>query len=116
MKCGLCHLVVSNDGTSFKGAFVAIFKALNLNYDIFAMYNPKGLSVEYLYLFLNKATIIAMEDRQSNDVFVPVGIAADMHIIVSPLVKLIFYAVLSLLAMNTDSQLISTYLFYLNLH
>ena len=51
-------------------------KALELNYDILAKINHKGLSVEHFYRFLNKATTIAMEDRQSNDVFVPAGIAA----------------------------------------
>ena len=32
--------------------------------------------MEHFHRFLNKATTIAMEDRQSNDVFVPTGIAA----------------------------------------
>ena len=76
MKFGLCHLVVIDDGTPFKGAFVAMCKALALNYDILAKRNHKGLTVEHFHRFLNKAVTIAMEDRQSNDVFVPAGIAA----------------------------------------
>ena len=51
-------------------------KALDLNYDILAKRNHKGLSVEMFYRFLNKTTAIAMEDRYSNDVFVSGGIAA----------------------------------------
>ena len=76
MKFGLCHLVVLDDGNPFKGAFVAMCESLKLNYDILAKRNHKGLSVEHFHRFLNKAITIAMEDRQSNDVFVPAGIAA----------------------------------------
>ena len=76
MKFDLCHLVVIDDGTPFKDAFVAMFKALDLNYEILAKCNHKGLTIENFHRFLIKAVIIAMKDRQSNDVFVPVGIAA----------------------------------------
>ena len=76
MKFGLCHLVIIDDGTPFKGDFVAMCIALDLNYDILAKRNHKGLTVEHFHRFLNKAVTIAMEDRQSNDVFVSVGIAA----------------------------------------
>ena len=76
MKFGLCHLVVIDDGIPFKSAFVAMCTALDFNYDILAKRNHKDLTVEYLHRFLNKAVTIAMEDRQSNDVFVPAGIAA----------------------------------------
>ena len=70
IKFGLCHLVVIDEGTPFKGPFVAMCKTLNLNYDIFAKRNHKGLTVEHFHLFLNKTVTIAMEDQQSNDVFV----------------------------------------------
>ena len=76
LKFGLCHLVVLDDGNPFKCAFVAMCKALKLNYDILAKRNHKELSVEHFHRFLNKATTITMKDRQSNDVFVPAGIAA----------------------------------------
>ena len=36
MKFGLYHLVVLDDGTPFKGTFIAMCQALNLNYDILA--------------------------------------------------------------------------------
>lgn len=36
MKFGLCHLVVLDDGTPFKGDFITMCQALNLSYDIFA--------------------------------------------------------------------------------
>ena len=36
MKFGLCHLFVLDDGIPFKGAFIAMCQALNLNYDILA--------------------------------------------------------------------------------
>ena len=59
-----------------KRDFVAICKALDLNYDILTKRNNKGLTVGHFHCFLNKAVKIEIEDRQSNDVFVPVGIAA----------------------------------------
>ena len=59
-----------------KGDFVAMCKALDLNYNILVKRNHKELTVEYFHRFLSKAITITIEDRQSNDVFVPVGIAA----------------------------------------
>ena len=76
MKFGLCPLVVIDDGTQFKGAFVAMCTALDLNYDILAKRNYEGLTVEHFHRFLNKVVTIAMEDRQRNDVFIPAVIAA----------------------------------------
>ena len=49
MKFGLYHLVVLDDGTPFKEVFIAMRQALNLNYDIFAKWNHKGLSVEHFH-------------------------------------------------------------------
>ena len=51
-------------------------KVLKLTYDVLVKRNHKGSSVEHFHRFLNKATTITMEDRQSNDVFVPPAIAA----------------------------------------
>ena len=59
IKFGLCHLVVLDDGTSFKRYFIAMCQALNLNYDILAKRNHKGLCVEHFYHFLNKSVTIA---------------------------------------------------------
>ena len=75
MKFGLCHLVVLDDGSSFKGAFIAMYDALNLNYDVLAKRNHKGITVEHFHRFLKKNVTIATEDRGTNDIFVPVGIA-----------------------------------------
>ena len=36
-------------------------RALNLNYDILAKLNYKGLSVEYFHRFINKSVIIIAE-------------------------------------------------------
>ena len=76
MKSGMCYIIVLDDGTPFKGAFVAMFQSLNLNYEILAKRNHKGLSVEHFHRFLNKSVTIAAEDRGTIDIFVPVGIAA----------------------------------------
>ena len=50
--------------------------ALSLNYDVLVNRNHKGLTVEYFHRFLNKGVTIAAEDRGTNDIFVPAGIAA----------------------------------------
>ena len=75
MKFGLCHLVVLDDGTPFKGDFITMCQALNLSYDIFAQCNHKRLSVENFRRFLNKSVTIAAEDRDTTNIFVPAGIA-----------------------------------------
>ena len=77
MKFGMCYLIVLDDGTPFKGAFVAMCQSLNLNYEILAKRNHKGLSVEHFHRFLNKSVTIAAEDRGTIDIFVPTGIAAE---------------------------------------
>ena len=41
LKFGMCHLVVIDDGTPFKGAFVAMCQVLNLNYGVLAKRNHK---------------------------------------------------------------------------
>ena len=76
MKFGLCHLVVIDDGTPFKEAFIAMCQALNLNYDILAKRNHKGLSVEKFHRFLNKSVTIAAEERGTTNIFVPASIVA----------------------------------------
>ena len=76
MKFGMCHLVVIDDGAPFKGSFVTMCQALNLNYDVLAKLNHKGLSIEYFHCFLNKSVTIAAEDCGTNDLFVPTSIAA----------------------------------------
>ena len=76
MKFCLCYLVIIDDGTPFKGAFVAMCTALDIKYDILTKRNHKGLTVEHFHRFLNKTVTIAIEDRQRNDVFIPAVIAA----------------------------------------
>ena len=51
-------------------------RALNLNYNILAKSNYKGLSVEYFHRFLNKSVIVVAEERGTNDIFVPASIVA----------------------------------------
>ena len=51
-------------------------QTLNLNYDIIAKRNQKGISVDYLHRFLNKSVTIAVEEHGNNNIFVPAGIAA----------------------------------------
>ena len=76
VKFGVCHLVILDDGSPFKGVFSAICKALRINYEILAKRNHKGLLVEKFHRFLNKVITIAAEDRGTNDIFVAAGVVA----------------------------------------
>ena len=76
MKLGIYHLVVLDDERLFKEASIAMCDVLNINYDVLEKRNHKDLTVEYFYRFLNKSITIAAEDRGTNDIFVPTGIAA----------------------------------------
>ena len=73
MKLGLCHLVVLDDGSPFKGSFITRCKSLNLNHDFITKYNHEGLTAEQFHRFLNKSITIAVEERGINDIFVPNG-------------------------------------------
>ena len=77
MTFGMCYYAVLDYGTPIKGSFIAICQSLNLNYNVLAKRNYKGLSVEHFRLFFNKSVTIAAEDHGINDIFVPTGIAAD---------------------------------------
>ena len=59
MKFGLCQLVVLDGGNPFKGFFITMCESLNLNHIVLAKRNLKGLTVEYVYIFLNKSVTIA---------------------------------------------------------
>ena len=50
-------------------------EGLNLNHDVLAKRNHKGLTVEHFYRFLNKNVTIAAEEHGTNDIFVSAGIA-----------------------------------------
>ena len=51
MKFGICHLIMLNYGISFKEWFIAMYQDLNLNCDIFAKRDYKGITVEHIYRF-----------------------------------------------------------------
>ena len=70
VKFGLYHLVVIDNNTHLKGSFIAMCQTLNLNSDILAKRNYKGLTVEYFHRFLNKSVTITAKDRGTNNIFV----------------------------------------------
>ena len=51
IKFCICYLVVLDDDTPFKEAFIIMRQSLNLNYDVLAKRNYKGLSVEHFHRF-----------------------------------------------------------------
>ena len=70
LEFDLDHIVVLNDGSVFKGTFIDMCQALNLNYDVLTKHNHKDLEVEHFHRFFNKSVTIAAENRGTNDVFV----------------------------------------------
>ena len=60
----------------FKGDFIAICEALNLNHDVFAKRNRKGLNVGNFHRFFKKSFSISAEQHDTNDNFVPVVVAS----------------------------------------
>ena len=77
LKFGICHLVILDDDSPFKGVFTVMCKALRINYYILAKRNDKGLLVVNFHRFINKAIAIAAEDRDANDVFVVANVATE---------------------------------------
>ena len=69
MKFGMCHLTVIDNGTPFKGEFIAMREVLNLNHDFPTKRNHKGFTIENVYRFLNKSVTITAEGRGANDTF-----------------------------------------------
>ena len=53
-----------------------MYQSLNLNYDVLAKKNHRGLSVKHFHCFLNKSVTISAEERGTNDIFVPASIVA----------------------------------------
>ena len=74
IKIDICYSIVLDDDTPLKEIFIAMSQVLNLNYDIFAKLNHKGLTVDNSYRFSNESVTIAFEVRDSNDTFAPTGI------------------------------------------
>jgi hypothetical protein len=70
LKIGFCGLVVVDDGSNFKGLFVAVCDILSIDIHVAARGNHKAVGVERFHRFLNKAVAIASNDRGTNTVFV----------------------------------------------
>ena len=85
LKIGTYHLVILNNRKPFKDVFPAIFKALNINFDILATKNQKTLLVEIIYRSINKSITITTEDRGTNDVFLSAGVRVEYALNRSPI-------------------------------
>ena len=68
MKFGFFHLVVLDDKNPFKGVFIAMCDALNMNHDVLSKCNHKGLTVEHFHRFMNKSVTVATKDCGTNDI------------------------------------------------
>ena len=67
---GMCSIVVIDDGSSFKGVFVAMCNALDLTYWCFSRVNHRCNSVEHYRIFLNKTQEIARNNRGKHDIYI----------------------------------------------
>ena len=75
LKIGFCSMVVVDDGSSFKDTFKEMCNTLNIHYHLLAKGNHQALSVERFHHYLNKAVMIAQNDRQNTSDFVPAACA-----------------------------------------
>ena len=63
LKVGFCGLVVIDADSKFRGTFESMCEKLGLNFHALSKRNHKGLSVERFFRTLNKAVMIACQDR-----------------------------------------------------
>ena len=108
----LYHLVVLEDGNPFKENSIAICQALNLNYDIFAKRNHKGISIEYFRRFLNESVTIVAEKVGLTIYFPLLTLQLAMLKIVYQLTRHMFFAVFQRSVENLIYLLISILIRY----
>jgi hypothetical protein len=70
LKIGFCGLVVVDDGSNFKGLFIAICDILSIDVHVAACGIHKTVGVKRFHQFLNKAAAIVSNDRGTNTIFV----------------------------------------------
>ena len=70
MNFGMCSVVVIDDGSTFKNAFMDMCKKLRLHYWCLSRGNHKGNSVERYHRFLNKTQTINGNDRGTNTCYI----------------------------------------------
>ena len=76
LKFGICHLLILDDSSPFRGPFTTMCKSLNINYDVLVKSNHKCLLVEVFHRLINKEITIVAENRGTNDIFVVAGVTA----------------------------------------
>ena len=67
MSFDMCSIVMIDDGITFKGVFIAMCEAIELNYWCFSRGNHRGNSVEIFYFF-NKTQAPTGTDRGAYNV------------------------------------------------
>ena len=81
---GICHIVMLEDSSHFKGVFFEIFKALNINFDILVKINHKSLIIKN-HRFINRSITISTKGRGTDEVFVTINITAECTYNISPI-------------------------------
>ena len=67
---GVCSVVVIDDGSTFKGAFISMCTKLKINHWCLTCGNHRVNSVERCHRYLNKTQAIAGNDRCTNTVII----------------------------------------------
>ena len=85
LKLDICHLVILDDGSPFRGVITEMCRSSHINYDVLAIRNHKILLVKKFHRFINKDKTISVEGRATNDVFVAAVVAAGYAWNISPI-------------------------------
>ena len=76
LEIGICHLLILDVCSHFKLVFIVMCKALNINCNIFAKRNHKGIFVDNVHRFIKKAITIAAKNKGEHNIFVVTCVAA----------------------------------------
>lgn len=76
LEVGICHLLILDDGSPYKGFFIAMCMGLNINHNILAKRNHNFFLFQKNHRFINKLITSVAEDRGTNGIFEAAGVAA----------------------------------------
>jgi hypothetical protein len=109
-------MVVVDAGSNFLAIFESMCNVLNIQFHATAKSNHKAVSVERYFWFVNKATTIAINDRDDPHVWVPAAMTAGYAWNSAPIdgTDIRPYVVLLLLAARFRFRLIFHYPFHLS--
>ena len=106
LKFGIYYLVILDDDSPFKGVFSAMFKALNINFDILAKINYKGLLVGKIIGLATNLSRLQQKLEERMMFLLLMALQKDIHEIVLQQIGSIYFVVFLPLGKNIVSPLI----------